>query len=320
MDDLEPLMDQYNNVLRELLDKHAPELKKQITIRPTVPWYNDTIRDAKLTRRKLERQWRRTHLPAHRVLYQQQRKKVIQLIDMAKSSYFEEKIAQCNDSKDLFRVVDTLLHRKGKPQLPPHENVQNLVEEFSDYFHNKIATIRQTLDAENDEPYDLPLDEIQQCEAILSEFNPVTEDELLKIIRKMQTKSCPLDPLPTWLVKELLPELIPVMTKIVNLSLTSGSVPPSMKLALVSPLLKKILFAIEILKNYRAVSNLPFMAKVTEKVAAGQLIYHMKENDLDEKFQSSYKAQHSTETALLCVHNDLLRSIDDGKRCNSSSA
>jgi hypothetical protein len=30
------------------------------------------------------------------------------------------------------------------------------------------------------------------------------------------------------------------------------------------------------------------MAKVTEKVAAGHLISHMKENDLDDKFQSSY--------------------------------
>ena len=32
-----------------------------------------------------------------------------------------------------------------------------------------------------------------------------------------------------------------------------------------------------------------------------------------EKFQSAYKAKHSTETALLRVHNDMLFSIDQGR-------
>ena len=36
-------------------------------------------------------------------------------------------------------------------------------------------------------------------------------------------------------------------------------------------------------------------------------------NHLDETFQSAYKEFHSTETALLRVHNDILCSLDQNK-------
>ena len=38
----------------------------------------------------------------------------------------------------------------------------------------------------------------------------------------------------------------------------------------------------------------------------------MQDNGMVEKFQSAYKANHSTETALLRVYNDMLFSIDHG--------
>ena len=51
-----------------------------------------------------------------------------------------------------------------------------------------------------------------------------------------------------------------------------------------------------------------------EKVVANQFTNHLKDNNLLEDFQSAYKQFHSTETALLRVSNDILRSIDN-KQC-----
>ena len=45
-----------------------------------------------------------------------------------------------------------------------------------------------------------------------------------------------------------------------------------------------------------AVSNLPFVSKVVEKIAAKRLIEHLNNNQLQEEFQSAYRAKHSTET------------------------
>ena len=60
-------------------------------------------------------------------------------------------------------------------------------------------------------------------------------------------------------------------------------------------------------------SNLSFVSKLFERIIFDQIITHLIENNLIEKFQSAYKAGHSTETALLRVVNDLLCFIDDGK-------
>ena len=122
--------------------------------------------------------------------------------------------------------------------------------------------------------------------------------------------SCDLDPAPTPLLKECLDTLLPSITKLINLSLTSGIVPSCFKHALVKPLLKKPSLDPEDLKNFRPVSNLPFLSKVLEKVVAKQLSSYMTDNNLHEVMQSAYKARHSTETALLRVQNDILLDMD----------
>ena len=67
------------------------------------------------------------------------------------------------------------------------------------------------------------------------------------------------------------------------------------------------------LKNYRPVSNLPFVSKILERVVLKQLNSHLASNNLLEKHQSAYRQGHSTETALLDVISTLLENADNGK-------
>jgi len=53
--------------------------------------------------------------------------------------------------------------------------------------------------------------------------------------------------------------------------------------------------------NFRPISTLMFVSKLTEKVVASQLFDHVDGNFLDETMQSAYKQFHSTETALVSV-------------------
>ena len=61
-------------------------------------------------------------------------------------------------------------------------------------------------------------------------------------------------------------ELVPTITEIINVSLPTGEVLSSYKHSLVTPLLKKVSLGRNVLKNYRPVSNLPFLSKILEKV------------------------------------------------------
>ena len=55
LDNVNEAVNQYDNHLKPLLDKHAPQKSKRIVIRPNTKWYNKNIRDAKVVKRRLER-------------------------------------------------------------------------------------------------------------------------------------------------------------------------------------------------------------------------------------------------------------------------
>ena len=78
---------------------------------------------------------------------------------------------------------------------------------------------------------------------------------------------------------------------------------------MINPILKKTSLDKDVLKNYRPVSNSPFISKLIEHVACKQLISHLDKNNLSEKYQSAYRQHHSTETALTVFLNDLLTSL-----------
>ena len=88
----------------------------------------------------------------------------------------------------------------------------------------------------------------------------LTEQDVKSLMQHSSLKSCALDPMPSTLVSRC-DVLLPVLTRLINMSLKSGQFPVASKEALVLPLLKKpgldILF-----KNFRPVSNLPFALKL----------------------------------------------------------
>ena len=68
------------------------------------------------------------------------------------------------------------------------------------------------------------------------------------------------------------------------------------------------------MKNYRPVSNLSFLSKILEKVVASHLNSHINSSHTSNDYQSAYRKFHSTETALLNIHNNILSSsMDDGR-------
>ena len=70
-----------------------------------------------------------------------------------------------------------------------------------------------------------------------------------------------------------------------------------------------------ILKHFGPVSNLPFISKVLEKIVLRQLQKHLSDNSLLEMYQSAYRRNHNTETAVLSVPDCLLVKADKRLVC-----
>ena len=99
---------------------------------------------------------------------------------------------------------------------------------------------------------------------------------------RLQTKFSELDVLPTKVLKDFLNELLPSITKLINLSFAQGVFPKIWKKAIVISLLKKSGFELTF-ANYRPVSNLSFLSKLIEKSALYRLNQHVNENDHSSK-------------------------------------
>ena len=70
-------------------------------------------------------------------------------------------------------------------------------------------------------------------------FSTISFYTMMKIIMASKPSSFTLDPIPTKLLKELLSVLDPPMLNIINGSLSTGSVPNSLKVAVIKSFLKK---------------------------------------------------------------------------------
>ena len=224
------------------------------------------------------------------------------LLNSTKKDYIKNKIENAQSSKDLYQICDKLLNREQRSVLPSHDCATSLANTFVDYFKNKIELIRSNLE----ESLNTSTDQLPSTAPIfhglsLEQFRVVSESDVRKVITSSPTKSCALDPIPTWLLKQCLDQVAPVLTVIVNTSLSCADFTPELKRAFVTPLIKKLILDCEIFKNYRPVSNLSFVSKLIERIICVQLVDHLKENGLYEIFQSAYRQLHSTETALLRV-------------------
>ena len=309
--DIDNLVRGYNQACTEALDIHAPPTIRTRTIRRKPLWFNEPVEEARRARRRCERRFRKSRSEVDREAYFKAQKTVSVVINCAKTEFYNDKLSNC-DSKDMFKIVNELLNKNNR-SLPDCDSSKDLANQFCNFFTNKIEKIRGEVDnvvLSESVSHNVTNNHVS-C-SMLS-FENVSPEDLTTVIMKCPTKSCDLDPLPTWLIKEHLPTIIPIMCRIVNESLANGRFPSDLRKAIITPILKKPSLDRQLLKSYRPVSNLPFLGKLIERVASSQVATFVDSNSLGEPLQSAYRCAHSTETALLAVQDFFLRAIDDKK-------
>ena len=211
-------------------------------------------------RQQFEQMWRKHKTQLNRSRFRKQIAWCNPLANKDKGSYYTNLItANSDDPKKLWQSLRKVLYRTSETVVPAHSSNKSLADMFAFFFSNKISKIRDmfsTFGSLNDAPDLVP--------PAFNTFLPVTKDKVSKCIYESSTKSCSLDPIPTFLLKDCLDILLPSITKLVNYFLIDGSFPNAFKKAVVTPLIKKASLPRNNLKNYCPVSGLCFLSKFVE--------------------------------------------------------
>ena len=200
------------------------------------------------------------------------------------------------------------MHRVKDNPLPKSDSPEELANDFNEYFNTNIENIRSNFDnnIENAFEYEAQLADISS----FSHFSPLSEETVRKIILKQTNKTSELDAIPTHLLNSCINETATSHKSTYKPFPYYRLFPKSLqnsnnKTFNKNPNLDKVL------RNYRPVSNLSSISKLIEEAVCQQISDHIATNNLVNINQSAYKRNHSTETALLKVSNDILTELDN---------
>lgn len=267
----------------KMIDKEAAMKKKMKICRASKPCFRQNIKQSIHRSERLRGGYK---LPQF-----QEFKTVDSIVDKARGN-----------SKKLHSLVAELIGSQSENTIPFLENERASVEKLTDHFINTIPTIQQMLkDFQNFKP------QVEDGPNI-DLFKDFTEEEVKCAIGECKTKSTDLENFPTKVFTSYQNELLPFVTKLVNISFGQGVSPSTWKQAIFRPFSRSNMHALD-LCNYGPINFSIFMSKVTENAVIVRLNALVKENDLPQN-QPTCTHFHTSESLLLRLVNDLLDSME----------
>src|SRR6218665_3570250 len=132
----------------------------------------------------------------------------------------------------------------------------------------------------------------------LHALQEISSIELRRLILSSPPKLRELDPVPMFLLQEVIDDLLPFLTALCNSSIRESSLPDSQKRSILLPVIKQDGVDQSDPVNYRPIANITFLSKILERIVANQLISYLNVNEMSPPYQSGFRRNRSTETHL----------------------
>ena len=222
------------------------------------------------------------------------------LLHTKHSNFLISSINSASSSSSSWKNLNRVLSKQSPP--PSFSS-----QDFHDYFHNKILSIRTNRWSSHTPPASF------SASVSLFRFSPITFTDLIIIIKSVSSSSCPFDLILLKILNDLSSFFYPIILYLINLSQATSKFPTSFKSSVVTPILKKPSLDPSIISNYQPISNLSFFSKILEKAIYLQLSNFLLFNNLLFPAQPGFRPSHFTETCFLKIFNDALLAFDSGK-------
>ena len=323
----------YNNVdiaytdftskLAKVVNEIAP--KKMMCVKnDTCEWVDDEIFEAIRTRDKFFRKFKRSRLHIDGVNFRRARNKLQTMIKNKKRNFISNKLTEnIAKPKELWKTLSQLgiqskkkttskicLKDDGEVNFEPKSNCEifkTFFESLSTNLVNKLPTPTNIFGMDSVRRYysDLNLENQNFY------LKPTNHEIILKLLEEINpAKSAGIDQIGGRFLRDGATTLASPIKNLCNLSIKLSKFPDECKIALLKPLFKKG-SKLEA-KNYRPISLLPLVSKIFEKVIFNQTQSYLDQNKIFYKYQSGFRQNHSTDTALSYLTDKIQRGFDDG--------
>lgn len=136
----------------------------------------------------------------------------------------------------------------------------------------------------------------------------VHDYEIVNSIFNIKSNAVGFDCIPIKFLRIIVPFALPVLEHLFNSIISTSKFPAEWKRTKVIAIKKKS--NDESISNLRPISLLSTISKIFEKLVKIQILEYINRMNYIHPFQSGFRSEHSTDTALLKVHDDIARSID----------
>ena len=303
-----------------LFNKHAPIITKKVKGKVS-PWLTPAIKTAMNDRDKLLRKSRKSKKDEDVSAYKRKRNIVNNMIRKSKSSYHRRLLQENSNDPDRFwRILKTVYPSKVK-----HNSTSKLFEisgektddperisnGFCQFFSNVANKLKALSFPLLNLAWRRPKALQQQCYSSFR-FKYVSRVEIEKHLKSLKRKKAAgIDDLPANLLRDAAPEIASPLSKIINLSLCTSIFPNDWKHAKVVPIYKS--GKVKIFDNYRPISLLPVVSKITEKVVHTRLMEHLETLNLLSPTQFGFRQNRSTESAAILFVDSIRKAVDKGE-------
>ena len=178
---------------------------------------------------RLDRVYRRTKDPVDRTSWIQSIREKHLEFKRRESEYWERVVtANSGNSKKLWQSVSTIL---GKPSSQHSSKPLFSADDFLQFIEEKVSKVRDATAGS------LP-PVFRKTVAIFPGLKVCSQVDLQDMIKGSPSKTCDLDPAPTFLVKDHVDVMLQFLTRLCNATILEGGLPQSQRTAIIVPRLK----------------------------------------------------------------------------------
>lgn len=236
------------------------------------------------------------------------------LLKNLKHAHERDELKKANGNiKATWDTIKKIAQLNKNSTSPKELLTSNSINEVNTFFNNVGKNLANKIKLPPAAPDQLPTnpDAPQLNSLVLQEVDSV---EIEAIIMRLKNNSAPgWDNIPNDILKSSARTLIPPITHLCNLCLTSGTFPNSLKRAIVIPIHKG--GDGDSVNNYRPISLLNSLSKILEKVLNKRLVDYLEKFNLISKNQYGFRRGRSTEDAVLALTDYITNQLDNKKKC-----